>query len=698
MNIPNREPRNEDLVDTWIQPPQGDPGAPVSPGDGPGSEAEPTGNTPRHVRYFGTYELLEEIARGGMGVVYKARQNTLNRIVAVKVILSGKLASESEVKRFLVEAEAAANLNHPGIVPVYEFGAFEGTHYFSMALVDGPSLEQELARGPLETDQAAAIMVQLAEAMAYAHGEGLIHRDLKPSNILLEGGETPRIADFGLAKRIEEDTGLTHSGTILGSVHYMAPEQAAGHTEKVGPASDVYALGAILYKILTGRPPFQAATGFETMQQVISDEPVPPRQLNSTIPRDLETICLKCLEKDTGRRYPSARELAEELKRYRDGRPILARPISRSARLWRWYRRNPVSATLGAALVLALLAGVSAASVLWTGARAADERARDQERMVQVLSGLVLEKTLDETDEWLRLFFQPVEQELRVAQSWGQAGLLDKEQPGDINALLGPIIAHYPQVSSLMVADSRGREHMLLRIGQPGPDSGAMGAVWKNRITRRDEWGDQVQWRKWTGRDPEPVLSREALPGYDPRERPWYVGAVAREAAETVPAPGGEAAALIHWTDPYVFFTTKDLGITASVAYARGDGLDHVVAFDVLLEDITAFTTTKHPTEHGMVLVLTEAGELIGLPRSDALGSPEDWKNAFLKKPAELGLEAVARAAAQFTFTGSTASDVRQFEANGQRWWTGLRPFRLGAGNRLWILVLVPESDLRAAL
>lgn len=658
------------------------------PGGGAsGREVEPT-----QVRYFGTYELLGEIARGGMGVVYKARQNTLNRTVAIKVILGGKLASQDEVKRFLVEAEAAANLNHPGIVPVYEFGEHDGTHYFSMAYIDGPSLAEEVASGPLDAEKAVELLAQITEAVAYAHGQGVIHRDLKPSNILLEKGEIPRIADFGLAKRIEDDSDLTHTGTIMGSVYYMPPEQAAGRNEDVGPASDVYALGAILYKLLTGRPPFQAATGFETMQQVISDEPVPPRQLNSGIPRDLETICLKCLEKDVGRRYGSARALGDELNRFREGRPILARPLGRTARLWRWFKRYPVPATLGAALVLALLVGAVTAGTLWSRAESEHRLAQEQQRMVGVLSGLVLKKTLDETDEWLRLFFQPVEQELLVARAWGKAGLLDKERPEDLNAMLGPIIRHYPQVSSLMVADGRGREHMLLCVESRAPGSGEIEREWKNRMTRRDEWGDQVHWSRWSDRNPTPEMSVEALPDYDPRIRPWY-----REAL-CVPPPAGGGNGTIHWTVPYVFFTTKDLGITASVRFERPDGLDHVVAFDVLLKDITKFTTSKLPTDNGKVLVLTEDQEMIGLPHADTLKGPEDWKSAFLQKPGDLGLEAVARAAAQFTFTGDAPTAIRQFEDGGLIWWAGVRPFRLGAGNRLWILVLVPESDLREDL
>lgn len=669
-------------------------GTPVRPPEG--SVAGAGGSASTQVRYFGTYELIGEIARGGMGVVYKARQNTLNRTVAVKVILSGQLATGDEVRRFLVEAEAAANLSHPGIVPVYEFGEHDGTHYFSMAYIDGPSLAEKLGEGALDAAGAVDLMIPIAEAVEYAHGQGVIHRDLKPGNILLEKGAIPRIADFGLAKRMNDDAELTQSGTILGSIYYMPPEQAAGRSESIGPASDVYALGAILYRMLTGRPPFQAATGFETMQQVLTEEPVAPRQLNSMIPRDLETICLKCLEKEPTRRYASARALGEELARFRDGLPILARPISRTARVWRWYRRNPVPATLGAVLIAVVVAGLVIASILWSQARAEQRRAEDQAYMVGVLSELVLKKALDETDGWLRGFFEPIEQQLLVARAWGAAGLLDKEEPDHLNALLVPLIATHPQLSSLMVADSRGREHMLLCIEQP-TDDGSIAREWKNRITRRDEWGDTVRWLRWSDRDPVPAETTESLPDYDPRVRPWYQGATRRPAtAETVPAPG-EGAGRIHWTSPYVFFTTKDLGITASTTFDGGDGLEHVFALDVLLEDITKFTTSRRPTENGQVAVLTEAWAFIGLPGAERLEASADWKPAFLKQPEELGLDTIAAAQQAFKAAGA-GGGVLQFSHGARNWWAGLRPFTLGASEGLWILVIVPESDLREDL
>ena len=252
---------------------------------GQGPSATPESREPARIRYFGDYEIIRELARGGMGVVFQARQISLNRPVALKMILAGQLADETDVKRFYTEAEAAANLDHPGIVPIYEVGQHEGQHYFSMGFVEGQSLSQRLADGPLPPREAAALMRRRsAEAIEYAHQRGVIHRDLKPGNILLDRNGNPRVTDFGLAKKLKGDSGLTGSGQIMGTPSYMPPEQAGGKRGEVGPAADVYALGATLYALVTGRPPFQAATAMDTVLQVISDEPVPPRRLNAVDP------------------------------------------------------------------------------------------------------------------------------------------------------------------------------------------------------------------------------------------------------------------------------------------------------------------------------------------------------------------------------------------------------------------------------
>ena len=304
-------------------PPRGEPTVDL------GSSTTPSAalTQPSHIHYFGDYEIIRELARGGMGVVFEARQVSLNRKVALKMILAGQLAEETDVKRFHTEAEAAANLDHPGIVPIFEVGQHESQHYFSMGFVDGPSLAGRLAEGPLPPRHAAELIRRVSDAIEYAHQRGVIHRDLKPANILLDAQGNPRVTDFGLAKKVQSDSGLTGSGQIMGTPSYMPPEQAGGKRGEVGPAADVYALGATLYALLIGRPPFQAATAMDTVIQVLSEEAVPPRRLNAAIPLDLETICLKCLEKEPARRYVSAAALAAELGRFLRGEPILARPV-----------------------------------------------------------------------------------------------------------------------------------------------------------------------------------------------------------------------------------------------------------------------------------------------------------------------------------------------------------------------------------
>jgi tRNA A-37 threonylcarbamoyl transferase component Bud32 len=306
----------------------------------------------------GDYELQEEIARGGMGIVYRARQISLSRTVAVKMLRTGQFASPEEVERFLVEAEAAANLQHPNIVAIHEVGDHEGEPYFSMDYVKGKSLgalgEECKSRDTAWFRRAAKYLQVVGEAIHYAHQQGTLHRDLKPSNVLIDAFDQPRVTDFGLAKRLESESDLTVSGQLLGTPHFMPPEQASAKSARIGPHSDVYSLGAILYFLLSGEPPFTGETVHETVQRVLESEPVRPRKRNPAVPLDLETICLKCLEKAPQRRYASAKELADDLGRFLRDEPIQACPVGIFERSWRKCRRNPVPAALGLAVVLLL--------------------------------------------------------------------------------------------------------------------------------------------------------------------------------------------------------------------------------------------------------------------------------------------------------------------------------------------------------
>jgi formylglycine-generating enzyme required for sulfatase activity/tetratricopeptide (TPR) repeat protein len=327
------------------------------------------------------YEVLGELGRGGMGVVYQARDRRLGRVVALKMIRSADHADRAELQRFLAEAQAVAALQHPHIVQVHDIGELNGLPFFTLEFVSGGSLAQRLGGEPQTASDAAYLTEQLARAMHYAHVKGVVHRDLKPANVLLDQGPptplghcTAKITDFGLAKRVEGGSGMTRSGAILGTPSYMAPEQAQGKGKEVGPAADVYALGAVLYELLTGRPPFRAATAVDTLLQVTNADPVPPRRLQPSAPRDLETICLKCLEKNPERRYAAAGALADDLRCFLDGETITARPAGLPERAVKWVRRRPVVAGLLALILLLTFVGLTA--VIWEYRQARFERDR----------------------------------------------------------------------------------------------------------------------------------------------------------------------------------------------------------------------------------------------------------------------------------------------------------------------------------
>jgi WD40 repeat protein len=396
------------------------------------------------------YEILGVLGRGGMGVVYKARQVEAGRLVALKMILAGAHAGPSDLARFRAEAEAIARLQHPNIVQVFEVGRHAGLPFFSLEFCGGGSLRRRLDQTVLPPREAAALVEQLARAMHAAHQKGVVHRDLKPSNILLGEGGTPKVSDFGVAKRLG-DAGPTLTGAVVGTPSYMAPEQARGRGEEVGPAADVWALGAILYECLTGRAPFRAATALETLGQVCTQEPVPPRSLNPPVPRDLDTVCLKCLRKEPGRRYGSALELAEDLRRWLGGEPLRARPVGGPERAVKWALRRPASAALMAVSALAAVA-------LLTGGAWFTEELQTERDAAERARGEAARKA-DEAEAGRRLLRRHLyAAQVRLASdAWQDANvgrlreLLDAQRPADGEEDLRGFEWHY--LSRLLNAD-----------------------------------------------------------------------------------------------------------------------------------------------------------------------------------------------------------------------------------------------------
>ncbi|MBY0521885.1 MAG: protein kinase [Gemmataceae bacterium] len=456
------------------------------------------------------YEVLGELGRGGMGVVYKARKLDLKRTVALKMILSGSHASAQDLARLRIEADAVALLQHPNIVQIYDVGQHDGLPFLALEYVDGGSLLQKVAGTPLPIEQAAPLVECIAQAMQYAHEKGIVHRDLKPANILLSGdrnqeagvrkqgsnasGLTPgswlltpdacKITDFGLAKQIEQESGQTRSGAILGTPSYMAPEQAGGRIHEVGPLTDVYSLGAILYELLTGRPPFRAATAVDTVLQVLGQEPVAPTRLNPKVPRDLETICLKCLQKEAHKRYGSAQALADDLRRFINNEPIAARPTSVTERGVKWVRRRPAIAGLLATIAAVSLVGV--ALVLWQWQDAVAERDAKGKALVKVEEEEKLKgKALRESET--NLYYN------RIA-------LADREWTANNVAGVEELLNHYP-------GERSGWEwHYLKRLCHaelqtfPGETCAAFSPDGRSIASSTGLGGDTVQmWRLATG-------------------------------------------------------------------------------------------------------------------------------------------------------------------------------------------------------
>lgn len=349
-------------------------------------------------RVFGDYEIIQMIAQGGMGIVYKAKQISLNRVVALKMIRSGQLATPAEVQRFQTEATAAAQLDHPNIVPIYEIGECDGHYFYSMKYVEGDNLSTVIGRRPMDLKKAACILSKIARAVHYAHQHGVLHRDLKPTNILIDKNGEPQLTDFGLAKFLGQKENLTQSNAVMGSANYMSPEQAEGKISEVSVASDVYSLGAILYEMLTGKPPFEGESFVDTLRKVIEKDPIPPSTLNPRVDIDLETICLKCLDKQPANRYSSAEELANELESWMDGRPIKARPITRMQRLIKWAKRRPAIA--GLLLLLFIVAAIGIGGIFWQWREAVSARKFAEQK---ALDAAQQAKIANDTAQALRL-------------------------------------------------------------------------------------------------------------------------------------------------------------------------------------------------------------------------------------------------------------------------------------------------------
>jgi WD40 repeat protein/tetratricopeptide (TPR) repeat protein len=499
------------------------------------------------------YEILKELGRGGMGVVYQARHLRLGRVVALKMILSGGHASEQDLQRFLGEAEAVAALQHVHVVQLYEFGQHQGLPYFTLEFVSGGSLADKLRGTPLAPRAAARVVEQVARGMDYAHGHGIVHRDLKPANVLLTEDGTPKITDFGLARRVEGEPGasatggvkgLTATGAVMGTPSYMAPEQAVGQGKHVGPAADVYALGAILYECLTGRPPFRAATLLETLRQVVGEEPVPVRQFQPGVPIDLETICHKCLQKEPSRRYSSAAALAEDLRRFQTGEPIAARPVSRRERVWRWCRRNPVVAGLVATVAVTLLLGSATATALaiWalgerdradqnaTAARDSEGRAiqekEQKERQLTRAEWLLYASQLDRAQQAWREGNAQLARDLLDDCRWDYRGFEHCYLHTLFNASHLTLTGHTGEVSSVCFSSQTSSGRTGQRLASGSFDQTVK--VWNMQAAPGDPAGDPLTLKGHTGEVYSVCFSpdgqRLASASFDQTVKVWDLG------------------------------------------------------------------------------------------------------------------------------------------------------------------------------
>jgi formylglycine-generating enzyme required for sulfatase activity/tRNA A-37 threonylcarbamoyl transferase component Bud32 len=432
------------------------------------------------------YELLGELGHGGMGVVYKARQVKANRVVALKMLRIGAHAAPADLRRFRTEAEAVARVQHRGIVQVFDVGEHRGMPFFSLEFCPGGSLADRLRERPLPPREAAEIVEVLARAVHAAHEGQVLHRDLKPSNVLLASDGTPKIADFGLAKKLD-DEGQTQSGAVMGTPSYMPPEQARGRVAELGPCADVYALGAVLYECLIGRPPFKAATVAETLVQVLGDDPVPPRRLNPAVPYDLETICVKCLAKEPARRYPTARALADDLRRYRAGEPITARPAGRLERAAKWAKRRPALAALLGVTLLAIVALSVLSAHLVKLAAAAEKERQEAVKQTAIAEGKEQEALrqahkAEKARDFLVSIFKISETNVRGGNVTAREILKEAEERiprefGDHPKLQEELLAAIADINHsialtvprAMILEARGTVHLLSARGVPKP-------------------------------------------------------------------------------------------------------------------------------------------------------------------------------------------------------------------------------------
>ncbi len=585
--------------------------------------------------WIGPYEIVGVLGEGGMGRVYLAHHKDLDRDVALKVI-RGEHARPEQREQLLAEARAMAHLHHPGIVPIYEIGEHDGQLYFTMAVVAGKSLADSVAEHPIPPRECAELMLQVAEALSYAHGQGVVHRDIKPGNILLDQQQT-RVVDFGLAQRLTPEESL-RCGTdeIVGTPSYMPPEQADG---RIHPGVDVYSMGATLYHLLTGHPPFQAATIWQTLLQVREREPVPPRRANPQIPVDLETICLACLEKDPSRRYPSARALADDLARFLDDRPIERRATGPIGHLYRWSRRRwrmvvPIGLAVCAVLIALTIAAVSLQR----------QRSAEHERWLAGFVGVcgAQAQQLDAT-------FRDVEHEVLALASSAQLLLMHGTPTG--GKLFVAPGAEPPRdfgPSELYGGRWISTQHAITwrmpdaRTAEPHDD-----------LRRLEAIVPQMQASIW-GPGPAPTPAKASAhrliwtyiglptgmffcyPGqvdfpesFDPSKRPWYRGAVAER--------GG-----IHWTPMYGDVGDQGLVLTCCRAFYKGDDLLGVAAVDVAPEKFSRMMAPTSPDVRATMLVDRDGA--VRIRGGQRAGGKVDWQYLVEPEPLDLAFGEIASA------------------------------------------------------